>query len=211
MLTPINPPPAINTSGRMISRRVKLAADELVTVFNVDLDDDTAWTIGYQESGIGVGTAKISYRRNLVTLKQEISFGKNGGDFITGLGSFEFQLQTNPVGGCEVETFWTLQPKVIDVGLFTDARQSVNTGTLSELGSFGGFIPFPFNAVSLFTEAASFTLELQDISGNVLQAPMTITPPNTYVLALQIPPEARLFVEQTSGSAKTFTPVYSRI
>ena len=211
MLSPINPPPQINTSGRMISRQVTLAADQVVTVFNVDLDDDTAWTIGFQETGVGVGDAKILYRRNLVTLNNTITFGKNGGDFISGLGSFEFQIQTDPAGGCQVEAFWTLQPKIVDVGLFTDVRQSVATATNSVLGSFDGFIPFPFNAVSIFTEAANFDLSIQDVSGNVLQAPILITPPNTFVLALQIPPEGRLFVEQTSGSNKTFTPVYSRI
>ena len=207
---PINPPPKINTFGRMISRQVVVGVDATVTVFDVDLDDDTAWTIGYQEQDIGIGSATITYRRNLVELKQEISYGRNGGDFVTGVGAFRFEITAGAVGST-VNAFWTLQPYTFDCGSLTDTRNYNSVAGFSNLGSFGGYIPFPYNAVSIFAGGSPFSFRLMDEAGAIIQSTLIITPPDPYVLDFRPPPDIRLRVTQLTGVAIDITAVYSRI
>jgi len=208
---PINPPPLLNTQGRLVSKSVSALQDETRTVFDVDIDGDSFWTIGFQEEGTGAGQFKLEYKRELVTLKQEISFGKDTGDFLTGVGPFRLTVTGTSAGGCAVSVFWTLQPKTIDVGQFADASQTVaSAATFDNLGSFGGSIPFPYNEVSIFSTAASFQVKLVDQAGNDVQSPMNFTPPSNYLLKFSPPPNTRVKVSQTTGSDKKFTPVYSR-
>jgi hypothetical protein len=210
MLGPINPPPKLNTFGRMISRQVVVGVDATVTVFDVDLDDDTAWTIGYQEQDIGIGSGIITYRRNLVDLKQEISYGRNGGDFVTGVGAFRFEITGGPVGST-VNCFWTLQPYVFDCGSLRDTRSYPSGAGFSRLGSFDGYIPFPYNAVSIFAGGSPFTFRMQDGAGLIIQSAMLITPPDPYVLDFRPPPDIELRVSQLTGVNMDITAVYSRI
>ena len=210
-LPPINPPPKINTFGRMISREIVAQVDQEIRVFDVDLDDDIAWTIVWQEQDVGVGSATVLYRRNLVELKQEISFGRNGGELITGVGSFSFSITGGMINGCRVRAFWTLQPRLIDVASLTDATQSLATATTVDLGSFGGFIPYPYNAVSIFTTAVNFLVAVIDTGSLPMQSLITITPPDPFVMAWQIPPNGRVRIRHNTGAAETFTPLYTRI
>jgi hypothetical protein len=208
--SPINPPPAINTGGRIFSRQVSAAQDAEVILFDVDVDDDTAWTIGFQELGTGSGELKIEYRRNLVTLESALTFGTNGGDFITGLGAFRAIIKGG-LGGCKINGFWTLQPRIIDVGELADEPVNVASGAgFADLGTFGGFIPFPYNAVSIFSTAPTFELKLTDASGADIQSAMAITPPNTFVLDFQPPKNVRVRVSQGTGANQTFTALYTR-
>ena len=208
--SPINPPPAINTGGRIFSRQVSAAQDADIVLFDVDVDDDTAWTIGFQELGTGSGELKIEYRRNLVTLESALTFGRNGGDFITGLGAFRAVIKGG-LGGCKVNGFWTLQPRIIDVGELADEPITVASGAaFSNLGSFDGFIPFPYNAVSIFSTAPTFQVKLQDASGADIQSAMTITPPSNFVMEFQPPKNVRVKVSQTTGSDQFFTALYTR-
>lgn len=211
-LSPINPPPLINTSGRMISREVKLAPDSSVTVFNVDIDDDTAWTLGYQADETGDGSATVLYRRNLVSLEQTVTFGKYGGDFLTGIGSFSFIIKSGAAaGGCNVKAFWTLQPRLIDVGSLISQTTVASGAAYSNLGAFEGFIPFPYNVVSIFSAAPQYDFRIEDEGGNVLSSPTTINPTSAYVTDFRPPPNGRIRVSQASGSNQLFTAVYSRI
>lgn len=196
---------------QLYSRELTLAPDEKKTVFRVTLEEDTPWTIGYQETGVGVGKGKITYSRNLVLLTQEFTFGKFGGDFITGVGPFELELTGGATAGSNVRAFWTKQPYTIDVGSLSDTKSFGSGAAFGNVGNFDGFIPFPYNVVSIFCEATPFTFRLQDSGAGIIQSAMVITPPSEYVLNFRPPPDARLRLSQSSGAAVNVTAVYSRI
>lgn len=196
-------------TDQLYSKEVTMAGDETRSIFKVLLELDEPWTIGYQETGTGSGTGKITYSRDLVQLEQKFSFGKFGGDFITGTGPFELEM-TSQAGGSQIKAFWTRQPFLIDVGEET-AETIIPSGATTDLGPFDGFVPFPYNQVSIFSEEPTFLVALVDQTITTIFLPLTsITQPNTYVLDWKVPPNARVRVRQNSGSNKTITAVYSR-
>lgn len=197
-------------TDQLYSREITLNADQVRSVFKVTLEEDTPWTIGYQEIGIGAGKGKLIYTRNLVQLEQDFTFGKFGGDFITGIGPFELEFTGGSATGSTVKAFWTKQPFTIDVGELSTSTIIPTAATL-DLGPYEGFIPFPYNKVSIFSEEATFIVALVDANSTYNILPLTnITQPNEFVLDWRIPPDARIRVRQTSGSNKIFTTVYSR-
>jgi hypothetical protein len=198
---------------QIYSRNVSTQGDLAKLVFDPDLPADAAWTVGFQETGSGTGQVKLTYRRNLVELTQNINLGKFGGDLITGVGSFRMEL-TGKTGGVDVNinAFWTLQPKLIDVGIF-QTSQSITSGAASQtaLGDNEGFIPFPFNTISIFSTAGTFRLGMESQTGTLdIMDMTTITQPSTYIIDLQVPPMAKVLVDHTTGVNQTFTTVYSR-
>ena len=206
---PMNPLPKINTFGRMISRSINGKEGVKTIVFTPDLDDDTPWTVGYQETGTGHGSLKISLHKNLVTLDHKVNFGKFGGDFFTGIGAFTVELTAESVAGCDVNFFWTLQPYLIDVGEKQDIRQTVATATPTFLGTHDGYVPFPFNAISLFSTFSPYDFSLINSAGDLLEK-VTVTSPTTYTQSLLIPPDSRIQVTHTAPANEFFTLLYSR-
>lgn len=197
-------------TDQLYSREIALGADQVRSVFKVTLEEDTPWTIGYQEIGVGSGTGKIIYTRNLVQLEQKFSFGKFGGDFITGIGPFELEFTGGAATGSTVKAFWTKQPFTIDVGEET-AESIIPSAATTDLGPYDGFIPFPYNRVSIFSEEPTFLVALVDQTITTIFLNLTsITQPNTYILDWRVPPNARVRVRQNSGANKIITAVYSR-
>lgn len=203
-------PPYQQTDERIVSRRITVT-DETVTVFDVDIDDSLPWTMSFQELGVGYCTGKITYRRNLVETTQDVTIGQYGGDFITGIGPFKFQIEAGPTGA-DVNCWWTKQPFTIDVGVFTDKTQTVATATSTPLGSTEGWIPYPYNCVSIFSSHQTYQVTIANYNRTAaLNKAQTITPPTDWIYdKLLIPQTGRVIVTQTSGSDQTFTPVYSR-
>jgi hypothetical protein len=200
-------------ADQIYSRSVKTQGDIPKLVFDPDLPADAAWTVGFQEQGSGTGQVKITYRRNLVSLTQNINLGKFGGDLVTGVGSFRMELTGKTTGqDVNINAFWTLQPKLIDVGLF-QTTQSIGSGAGSQtpLGENEGFVPFPFNTISIFSTAGTFRIGMETQTGVLDVMDMTtITQPSTYILDLTVPPMAKVLVDHVTGVNQTFTTVYSR-
>ena len=188
-------------------------AQPYTLIFDPDLPMDAPWTIAIQETGSGQGELRIRYRRNLVTLDQFINIGKYGGDIITGVGSFQLAAKPSTTDTFSVEAFWTLQPKLIDVGVKQTARQMVTSGeaTQTDLGDHDGFVPFPFNTVSIFSNADTYRFGIKNYNGTIfIQSMITITQPSSVPLEILVPPMGRVVVDQNTGSNKEFTAVYSR-
>ena len=140
----------------LISRVVSIPAGQTVVLFDVNVDIEQGWQFIYQVSDDSdSGTITLKTHTNLADFEQRFDWGASTGDFITGKGAFRIEASnsaTPPANDSTIAGYITTENFIDSVQSFTETVQIFAVaGAFADVGTFGGFCPFPYNAFSLIT------------------------------------------------------------
>ena len=193
----------------LISRKTKILSGELQTIYRVDLTQDSQWQFVFQDSGafLGVGSLEIAYRSRIADLTSTVSYGRYGGDILTGFGSVEIRaLAIN--NNTEINSFFTTQSKSIDIGSLQISKLHIGgIGTwepITEL--YKGWTPFPYNKLCIMSNS-TFSVRFVDSLGAVVFTAASVN--NEFKLPCVMPPHLYVEVKKTVA-VQQYQTVYYR-
>ena len=199
----------------LVSRSVAIPAGETVRVLDINVDIQQGWQMVYQmTSNSQAGNLNLKTTTNLSDFTQQFDWGGSTGDFITGKGSFRVDV-TNfaiaPAPDSTINTYVTTENFIDSVGSFTELRQTgAAIGAFADAGTFGGFVPFPFNAFSIFT-SSPIDIRFIDHSGVLVDAVYLAVPQRDPLLfQTMIPKQLRLQIAGTILN-QPFTVQWTRV
>jgi len=193
----------------LVSRDIKLSSGEQGTLlYSVDLPQDSQWQFAFQESGAsgGVGSLHIEYASMISILDTDISFGRFGGDIVTGFGSVKIFGTASADGDVELDSFFTTQSLTIDVGGLQLTRSTTGTDWNNVNTEYEGWSPFPFNTFSLVSPSA-FDIRFRTASGITIFQKNGVT--DEYAKSFPIFPQAKIQV-RPSADPQLFHILYTR-
>ena len=193
----------------LISRKTKILSGQLQTIYRVDLPQDSQWQFVFQDTGafLGVGNLEISYRSKIADLTSTISYGRFGGDILTGFGSVEIEaLAIN--NDTEINSFFTTQSKSIDIGSLQINKLHIGAvGTWEPINTkYLGWTPFPYNRFCMMSNSTFSVRFVDSLGATVFSAASTN---NEFKLPCVMPPH--LFVEvKKTVAVQQYQTVYYR-
>ena len=193
----------------LVSRDIKLVSGEKGTLlYSVDLPQDSQWQFAFQESGAsgGTGTLHIEYASMISILDTDISFGKYGGDIITGFGSVKIFGSALTDGDVQLDSFFTTQSLSIDVGALQLTIGTTGNDFVNVNNEYEGWTPFPFNTFSLVSPNA-FDIRFVSGGGTVIFQKNGVT--DEYSKTFPVFPFAKIQVKP-SVDPQTFNILYTR-
>lgn len=194
----------------LISRDIKLVANEKQILYSVDLPQNSQWQFAFQESGAsgGVGTLHINYASMISELDNEVSFGRFGGDIITGFGSVTITGKADSFGDVQLDSFFTTQSLSIDTGSFQVERSfGAVTGNYENVTLHtDGWCPFPFNTFQLFSNAP-FDMRFRNGSNVTIFEKTGVT--DEFFNDRGFPPQAYMQIKATVAN-QVFNIVFKR-
>ena len=199
----------------LVSRSVSIPAGETIRILDINVDIQQGWQMVYQFTADSqAGNLNLKTTTNLSDFTQQFDWGAATGDFITGKGSFRVEV-TNfaiaPAPASTINTYVTTENFIDSVGSFTELRQSGGViGVFQDAGTFGGFVPFPFNAFSILT-SDPIDIRFVDHSGALVDAIYLGVPQRDRLLfQTMMPKQLRLQVAGTIIN-QPFTVQWTRV
>ena len=195
----------------LISKEFDIPAGTNETLFSVDLPQNLSWQFVFQEIGGtgGIGSLNIQYNTKIATVQNDVSFGRFGGDIITGSGSCIIKANVESFGSVKLNAFFTSQSFSIDPG-FLQLSESFATPTGSFVkfpSKYKGFTPFPFNSFIIYSNS-QFDLRFRNGANETTYERLGIT--NQFFGSMSpFPPQNYLQIK-TLSPTQIVNIVYSR-
>lgn len=192
----------------LISRKTKILNGQVETIYRVDLPQDSQWQFVFQDSGsfLGVGDLKIAYRSRIANLVSTVSYGRFGGDILTGFGSVEIQAKAIN-DDTEINSFFTTQSKTIGIGRLQISKLHGGiVGSWTTINDeFLGWTPFPYNRFCVMSNS-TFAIRFLDSLGAVVFTAVSVN--NEFRIPCAVPPHLKVEVQSTVALQKYQTVYY---
>ena len=128
-------------------------------------------------------------------MKSYVSFGKNNGDIVTGMGAVEIYFTASSAGSTEISSYLTNQSYDIDVGSLTQHQVLTAPAAYNYIGGNSGFLEFPFNRYAIFT-TDNINVNIENESGVIEYKTAAMTPLQAREIQI-IPLDYRLSIQGT--------------